>query len=119
MAGGLELPRPRAILAHYAEDVEARSPLIARLAGEASGTLRGKPALRCYFAQGLARAPELRFEPIAPFTGVDGLCLLYAGAGGVQVAEAFRLDGAGAGRPGRRPLRRRRRGAALSRSPFI
>lgn len=34
------------ILAHYEDDFERTSPVIARLAGEASGTLRGKPAGR-------------------------------------------------------------------------
>jgi ketosteroid isomerase-like protein len=34
------------VLAHYADQFEMSSPFIARIAGEASGSLRGKKAVR-------------------------------------------------------------------------
>jgi ketosteroid isomerase-like protein len=33
------------VLGHYTDDFEMSSPFIAKLTGEASGTLRGKPAV--------------------------------------------------------------------------
>ena len=41
------------ILAHYSEDVELTSPFVAKLTGRSEGVLRGKAALRDYFARGL------------------------------------------------------------------
>lgn len=84
-----------AILAHYAEDVEARSPIIARLTGDPSGIIRGKDALRAYFIRGLRTYPELVFEPLGVFAGVDGVGILYRGVGGLRVVEVFRLNDAG------------------------
>src|SRR5437867_12785339 len=50
------------ILAHYTEDVELSSPFVAKLTGQSEGVLRGKAALRHYFARGLEAYPTLRFD---------------------------------------------------------
>ncbi|MEA3219547.1 nuclear transport factor 2 family protein [Immundisolibacter sp.] len=77
-----------AILAHYADDLTMSSPLIAQLAGEPSGRLRGKPAVGAYWATALQRMPDLRFTLIDVFVGVDSLLLHYQGARG-PAAEWF------------------------------
>jgi ketosteroid isomerase-like protein len=81
-----------AILDHYADDVEMASPLVAGLAGRDDGRIVGKEALRAYFAAGLAKYPDLHFEPIELFVGVDSLVLHYHGAAGSLVAEVVFLD---------------------------
>jgi len=82
-----------AILAHYAEDVEHSSPTVARLLGEPSGIVRGKPALRAYFVQALAAAgPGLRYDLTKVYAGVEGVTLLYNRSGGKLVAETFHFD---------------------------
>jgi hypothetical protein len=83
------------ILSHYAEDFEMSSPLIARIGGEASGTIRGKQAVREYWAKGLAMMPDLRFEWIASFVGVDSLAIHFKGAGGRPVVEVLHFDADG------------------------
>jgi len=80
-----------AILDHYADDVEMGSPLVATLAGREDGRLAGKQALRGYFAAGLERFPDLRFEPIDLFVGVDSVVLHYRSAGRLS-AEVIFLD---------------------------
>ena len=77
-----------AILAHYADDFEMRSPYIAQIAGEPSGVLRGKAAVGAYWAAALERTPKLRFTLIDAFVGVDSLLLHYQGARG-PAAEVF------------------------------
>ena len=62
-----------AILDYYADDVEMVSPLVSVLTGSDDNTIAGKEALRRYFAAGLERYPELHFEPIELFAGVDSL----------------------------------------------
>jgi ketosteroid isomerase-like protein len=85
-----------AILSHYAEDVEHASPTVARLLGEPSGVVRGKPALRAYFAKALASAgPGLRFDLTRLYVGAHGVTLLYDRSGGKLVAETFQFDEAG------------------------
>jgi ketosteroid isomerase-like protein len=80
-----------AILEHYADDVEVTSPLVADLAGATGGRLVGKDALRAYFAAGLERFPDLRFEPLALYAGTESLVLRYRGPGG-ESAEVVVLD---------------------------
>lgn len=55
------------------------SALIIRLAGEPSGKLRGKPAIREYWRRALAAAPQLRFELLNVFAGVDSVVIHYRG----------------------------------------
>jgi hypothetical protein len=71
-----------AILDHYVDDVELASPPVSRLTGRDDGRIVGKHAVSTYFAAGLAKYPDLHFEPIEPFIGVDSLVLHYRGAGG-------------------------------------
>ena len=81
-----------AILDHYADDVEMVSPLVSVLTGSDDNTIAGKDALRNYFAAGLEKYPELHFEPIELFVGVDSLVLQYRSAGGNLAAEVVSLD---------------------------
>jgi hypothetical protein len=81
-----------AILDHYADEVEMASPLVSRLTGRDDGRIVGKDALSAYFAAGLERYPDLHFEPIELFVGVDSLVLHYRSAGGNLAAEVVFLD---------------------------
>lgn len=76
------------ILGHYAEDFEMSSPIIRTLANEASGTLRGKPAVRAYWAKALAAIPDLHFELVNVLTGANSVTLNYKGHRGLS-AEVF------------------------------
>jgi ketosteroid isomerase-like protein len=81
-----------AVLAHYADDVVMTSPLIAAVTGRADGRIAGKAALRGYFAAALERYPDLRFEPIGLFVGVDSLVLHYTSVESRLAAETVFLD---------------------------
>ena len=76
------------ILSHYAEDFEMASPYIARLAGEPGGQLKGKPAVRAYWAKAMELMPELCFERLSVLSGVDSVVLHYRSAHG-PAAEVF------------------------------
>lgn len=82
------------VLAHYAEDVEFRSPFIATFAGDPSGRLRGKAALRAYWTAALQKLPDLRFELRDVLVGAGSLTLYYLGHRGL-VAETFFFDARG------------------------
>jgi len=75
------------ILLHYAEQVEFRSRKAARLVD--SGLIRGKTALRAYWARALETQPDLRFELDAVFLGHGILTLTYRTHLGVDAAETF------------------------------
>ena len=45
------------ILDHYEDDIVLTSPAAARLLKDPAGTVRGKAALRSYFAKGSSRIP--------------------------------------------------------------
>jgi hypothetical protein len=79
------------VLAHYADDFEMRSPYIARIVGESTGTLKGKAAVGAYWAKALQRMPDLRFDLVETLAGVNSIVLYYRSAGGMA-AEVFILD---------------------------
>lgn len=82
------------VLAHYTEDVQLTSPYVVRIAGEASGKLTGKSALRAYWAKALVMVPDLHFTLKEVLTGVATVTLVYRGHRGT-VAETFQFDDVG------------------------
>ncbi|HTX75338.1 MAG TPA: nuclear transport factor 2 family protein [Terracidiphilus sp.] len=83
------------VLAHYAEDAVLSSPVaLQRFGGD--GTLRGKTALRDYFARGLAAYPDLRFDLIETLWGTETIVVGYANNHrGSKTAEVMLLNPAG------------------------
>lgn len=79
------------VLAHYREDFVFHSPFIVAVAGEASGKLAGKAAVRGYWEKALARIERLNFELVDLLVGVDSLTIYYRGHRGM-VAETFFFD---------------------------
>jgi ketosteroid isomerase-like protein len=80
------------ILSHYAESVELTSLLVTKVLGDPAGTVRGKQALRAYFARALAAAPDLKFELLDVFAGVNSVAVyLRSNVRGLQL-EVMELD---------------------------
>ncbi|MBI4749307.1 MAG: nuclear transport factor 2 family protein [Acidobacteria bacterium] len=86
------------ILTHYTEDVEFFSPKIVKIWGDPSGRIVGKSTLRNYFAKGLAAQPNLKFELVQVFVGINTVTLLYVNAAQISVAETMELDETGKAR---------------------
>jgi hypothetical protein len=82
------------ILSHYADDFQMTSPVIAQIAGEPSGTLKGKAAVGAYWRKALERIPDLHFELLTVLVGVGSVTLYYRGARGLA-AEVFHFDADG------------------------
>jgi hypothetical protein len=87
------------ILSHYADDFEMSSPVIVQVAGEPSGTLRGKDAVGAYWEKALGLIPDLQFELLSVLAGVNSITLYYKGARGRLAAEVFHFG------PGNRVVR--------------
>lgn len=83
------------ILSHYADDFEMSSPVIVQIAGEPSGTLRGKIVVGAYWQKALALIPDLQFELISVLAGVGSITLCYKGARGRLAAEVFHFGPGG------------------------
>ena len=83
------------VLAHYRDDFEMTSPFIARLAGEPTGTLAGKDRVGAYWRRALAGMPDLRFEVLGVFAGVDSVVIHYEAVPGLRACEVFFFDGQG------------------------
>ena len=82
-----------AIMAHYREDIVFRSKKALPLVGE--GEIRGKRALRAYWAAALARQPDLRFTVDTVFEGYEMLVISYTNHRGILAAETLYFDPAG------------------------
>jgi hypothetical protein len=83
------------IVSHYAEDVELRSLMAGKLL-QGDGTVRGKAALREYFALGLKAYPDLRFDLIDVLWGTETIVIYYANnVRGTKTAEVMLLSDVG------------------------
>lgn len=78
-----------AVLAHYADDVVFTSPTAMRVVPDSGGVVRGKDGLRGYWARALAGNPDLHFELVAVYAGVDTLVLHYRNQRGALIAEVL------------------------------
>jgi ketosteroid isomerase-like protein len=76
------------VLAHYADDFEMASPVIAQVAGEPSGVLRGKAQVAAYWTKALALLPDLHFTLEHVLAGAESVALAYRGHRGPSV-EVF------------------------------
>jgi hypothetical protein len=81
------------VLGYFHDDCVFSSPLAARLLPETGGVLRGKPALRAYWAKALAGNPDLGFTLEQVFGGVDAVAIQYRNQRGMQIAEILVFDG--------------------------
>lgn len=82
------------VLSHYSDDFEMSSPVIIKIAGELTGTLKGKEAVASYWTQALQLLPHLHFELINTLVGVDSIVLYYQGVSG-PAAEVFHFNEVG------------------------
>jgi hypothetical protein len=80
------------ILSHYVEDFEMSSPLIIERNIDPSGVLRGKAAIRKYWAIGLAAVPPIQFELIDVHVGVNSIGILYRSIGRRRVIEMLAFN---------------------------
>lgn len=76
-----------AILSHYADNIVFLSPLAAQRLG--NGRVVGLPALRSYWAAGLAAQPELKFELLSVLLGFNSATIQYRNHRQQLVAETF------------------------------
>lgn len=79
------------VLLHYTDDFEMSSPVIIKVTGEPSGSLKGKEAIGSYWAKALQLNPTLHFELAATFVGVNSITLYYKGPRGAS-AEVFHFN---------------------------
>lgn len=84
-----------AILAHYADPLEFRSPLILKRGFGQNGCIRSKEELGRYFAVGLSGASDLKFDLIQTVSGVDTHAIVYRNHRGQLVVETLRLNAQG------------------------
>ncbi len=81
------------ILDHFAEGVVFSSPVAVRLIDGSDGVVRGKAALRDYWSEGLRRIPDLHFEVIDIYLGINSLVINYRNQNGGLVNEVLKFDG--------------------------
>ena len=81
------------IMSHYAEEGVLTSPTAARVLKDP--IVRGKAALRNYFAVGLQAYPNLRFEVLDVTCGVSSIVVNYANQNGAEVSEFMELGSDG------------------------
>lgn len=81
------------ILSHFSDDVTFSSPVATQLMPESGGVIHGKKELEAYWREGLRRIPDLHFEVVATYVGVDTLVINYRNQRGALVNEVLEFDG--------------------------
>lgn len=82
-----------ALLDHFTDDVVFTSPVAARIVPGSDGVIRGKEALRRYWTLGLELIPDLRFELLGVYEGVDTVVVHYRNQRGGLVNEVLQFSG--------------------------
>lgn len=83
------------ILSHYTDDFEMSSPLIVERLRLPEGKLKGKNAIREYWAPSLSMNPPLRFELIEVFVGISELAIYYKNVGRREAIETLFINDSG------------------------
>lgn len=81
------------ILGHFTDDVVFASPMIPRLLSNPAGEVRGREALRAYWAKGLQMLPDLHFTVEDVRTSVDALVINYRNERDQSVSEVLLFRG--------------------------
>ena len=89
-----------AVLSHFHDDVVFTSPVAARVLPETGGVVRGKPALRDYWATALQTLPDLHFDIVGVYRGESALVINYRNQRGGLVNEVLIFDADGLVREG-------------------
>jgi len=82
------------ILSHYSDDFEMTSPLIAQRGFSATGSLRGKEAVRAYWTPAVGPGSTLQFELIQALVSVDSIAIHYR-SGSRLCVEVVRFNAQG------------------------
>lgn len=83
------------VLKLYDEAAIMTSDRIPAMEFDASGTVRGKEALRAYWGKALALLPELHFALIDLFVSPDSIVVFYENERGKRICEYLRVNEAG------------------------
>lgn len=83
------------IMQHYSEKIEFVSPFAVKLLGDSTGTVRGKEALKDYFAKGLAAYPDLKFHLHKILISVRSITIYYESVNNLMAAEVMEINGQG------------------------
>ena len=83
------------ILSHYTDDFEMTTPMIQRLLGIATGTLKDKTSVGDYWKAALQKIPDLRFSVIEVTSGVNSVSIYYNAVLGKRAIETFFFNGDG------------------------
>jgi len=76
-----------AIMSHYSDDISLVSPVAVKLLNDPAGTVLGKEALRSYFQKVLDIYPELNFQLIDVFFGLNSVVLNYLNQRGIKTTR--------------------------------
>jgi hypothetical protein len=84
-----------AVLTHYTDDFYMTTPMIQRVLGIESGTLKGKTAVGDYWRAGLKNMPDLNFSIIEVTCGVNSVSIYYNAVMGKRAIETFFINDKG------------------------
>ena len=89
-----------AVLSHFADDASFSSPIAAVMFPESGGILRGKQAIKEYWSAAIQHIPDLHFEILGVYAGINLVVINYRNHVGNLVNEVLALGPDGLVRSG-------------------
>jgi len=81
------------VLELFADHAVFSSPTAERLIDGSDGVVRGKAALRAYWAYALSRNPDLHFDLLGVYAGIDTAVINFRHQTGLHANEVLIFDG--------------------------
>lgn len=81
------------VMKHFSDCIVFTSPHAAQLIPGSDGVVRGRDSLRHYWKTGLQRVPDLHFEVLAVYAGVDTIVINYRNQRGDLANEVLTFSG--------------------------
>lgn len=77
------------LLRQFDDSAVFKSPTARKLVPGSNGTISGKAALLSYWSEGLRRIPDLHFQILGAYEGVDCLTINFANQDGQRANEVL------------------------------
>lgn len=77
------------ILSHYSDDFEITTPMVKKILGIDTGTLKGKDKIRNYWENALKNIPDLHFKFKDAAESIDSIAIYYEAVLGKTAIEVM------------------------------
>jgi len=80
------------LLSLYSDGVELTSPMVVMDLKKPIGIIKGKEEVRRFYSRGFGLYPDMKYELVQVFAGVNSILFYFRGINGIPTAAFMALD---------------------------